>query len=98
MGKRKITILDTAVNAVAKVSFFIEEKGLSETAKRFVDDVFVFFDKLADERIVHRPCTYPAWRKLTYKCATFRKKYTVAYLEHSTEIVICEFTPAKLLA
>ena len=97
MGKRKVTILDTAVNAVAKVSFFIEAKGLPETAKRFVNDAFAFFDKLADERIVHRPCTYPAWRKLTYRCTTFRKKYTVAYLEHSTEIIICEFTLAKLL-
>ncbi len=97
MGKRKVTIWDTAVNEVAKVSFFVEGKGLPETAKRFVNDAFSFFDKLADERIVHRPCTYPAWRKLTYRCATFRKKYTVAYLEHSTEIIICEFTLTKLL-
>ena len=41
MGKRKVTILDTAVNAVAKVSFFIEAKGLPETAKRFVNDAFL---------------------------------------------------------
>ncbi|QEH41283.1 hypothetical protein [Chitinophaga sp. XS-30] len=97
MGKRKVTILDTAVEAVAKVSLFIEGKGLPETAKRFVDEVFLFFDKLSDERLVHRACQHTPWKKLTYRCATFRKKYTVAYLEHSTEIVICEFVPTKLL-
>lgn len=44
MGKRKVTILDADVNVVAQVSFFIEGKGLTQTAKRFVDDAFSFFD------------------------------------------------------
>ena len=97
MGKRKMTILDTAVNAVAQVSYYIEGKGLSETAKRFVDESFAFFEKLADEPLVHRPCGYMPWRMLKYRCATFRKKYTVAYLEFDIEIVICDFALTKLL-
>ena len=88
MGKRKVAILEGAVKSVAEAAYFIEGKGLPQTAKKFVDDAFIFFDKLSDERILHRPCSYPPWKKLTYRCITFRKKYTIAYLEHSTEIVI----------
>jgi len=97
VGKRKVTILDTAVESVAKVALFIEGKGMPETAKRFVDNAFVFFDELSNERQVHRPCRHLTWKKLTYRCATFRKKYTVAYLEHSKEIIICEFALTKLV-
>lgn len=35
MGKRQISILETAAVAVAEVSFFIESKGLPATAKKF---------------------------------------------------------------
>ncbi len=45
MGKRKISILDNAARTVAEISFFIEGKGLPKTAKKFVDDAFVFFGK-----------------------------------------------------
>ncbi|HVY73934.1 MAG TPA: type II toxin-antitoxin system RelE/ParE family toxin [Puia sp.] len=97
MVKREVTILDAAVEAVANIALFIEGKGLPETAKRFVDEVFSFFHQLADEQIVHRPCRYAPWRKLTYRCATFRKKYLVAYLELGSEVIVCEFALAKLL-
>ena len=33
MGKRKVTILESAVEAVARVAFYIESEGLPETAK-----------------------------------------------------------------
>ena len=58
MGKRKIKILETAATAVAKVSWFIESQGLPQTAEQFVDDVFNYFETLADEIIEHRPCTH----------------------------------------
>ena len=61
MGQRKITIQETAVHAVAQISFFIEGKGLAQTAKQFVDEAFLFFDKLADERFTDRPCGYLPW-------------------------------------
>lgn len=57
MGKRKISILEPAATAVAEVAWFIENKGLTQTAKRFVDDVFSFFDKVSDDRIEYKPCT-----------------------------------------
>ena len=44
MGKRKVTILEPAVNAVAQIAFYIEGQGLPETAKRFVNKAFSFFE------------------------------------------------------
>jgi hypothetical protein len=50
MGKRKVSILEPAATAVAEVAWFIESKGMPQTAKKFVDDAFLFFEKLSDER------------------------------------------------
>ncbi|MHA4807076.1 type II toxin-antitoxin system RelE/ParE family toxin [Flavitalea flava] len=97
MGKRKITILEPAVEEIALISLYIEAKGLPKTAIRFVDDVFTFFESLSDERIIHRPCKQPSWRGLGYRCINFRKKYIVSYLDNTDEIIICEFALQKLL-
>lgn len=97
MGKRKVTILEPAIEEVARVAYYIEGVGLPGTAKRFVDDAFRFFESLSDELFVHRPCKHPAWQRLDWRCANFRKKYIVAYLDNSNEIIICEFALQKLL-
>jgi hypothetical protein len=97
MGKRKVSILEPAATAVAETAYFIESKGLPATAKKFIDNLFLFFEALSDERIEHRPCSYPNWNKLNYRCVTYRKKYVIAYCCLQDEIVICEFTAAKLL-
>jgi hypothetical protein len=58
MGKRKVSILEPAVTAVAEIAWFIENKGLPQTAKKFVDEAFLFLDKLSDQRTEHKPCHY----------------------------------------
>lgn len=97
MGKRKVTILEPAVEAVAKIALYIEGQGLPETAKRFVDEAFVFFEKLSDDKIVHHPCKYLPWQELDFRCSNFKKKYVVAYLNLSDEVIISEFALQKLL-
>ncbi len=97
MGKRKVTILEPAVEGVSHIALFIEGEGLPKTAKKFVDEVFLFFEALADERATHRPCKYLAWQLLNYRCANFRKKYMVAYLSNTDEIIACDFALQKLL-
>jgi len=62
MGKRKVSILEPAATAVAEIALFIESEGLPQTAKKFVDDAFLFFAKLSDERIEHKPCSYKRWK------------------------------------
>jgi len=55
MGKRKVNILEPAATSVAEIAWFIENKGLPQTAKKFVNEVFLFFEKLSNEKIEHRP-------------------------------------------
>jgi hypothetical protein len=97
MGKRKVTILEPAVEEVARIALFIESEGLPQTAKKFVDDAFAFFDTLSDDRFVHRPCKHTAWKALNLRCVNFRKKYIVSYLDNKSEIIICEFALQKNL-
>jgi plasmid stabilization system protein ParE len=97
MGKRKVSILEPASTSVAEIAWFIENKGLPQTAKKFVDEAFKFFKSLSDEQLEHRPCKYPKWKVLRYRCVPYKKKYVVAYLSLEKEIVICDFVPAKLL-
>jgi len=97
MGKRKVSILEPAAIAVAEVAMFIESKGMPATAKKFVAEAFEFFDRISDERIEHKPCTYSVWKWLDYHCVPYKKKYVVAYLSQQKEIVICDFVSAKLL-
>ena len=97
MGKRKVSILEPAATAVAEIAWFIESKGLPETSRKFINDAFLFFDKLSDESIEHKPCSYNKWKDLGYRCVPYKKKYIVAYLSHEKEIIICDFVAAKLL-
>ncbi len=53
MGKRKVSILSKASEELAYIAYFIESKGLPETAKKFVSDAFEFFETLSDIRLNH---------------------------------------------
>lgn len=97
MVKREVTIHETVVEYVARIAFHIEGQGLAETAKKFIDEAFNFFEGLGDKRVTHRPCGFLPWRKLSYRCSTFRRKYTVAYLEISSGITICDIALSKML-
>ena len=66
MGKRKVSILEPATTALAEIAWFIENKVLPQTARKFVDDAFEFFDKLSDERIEYKLCTFIRWKILHY--------------------------------
>jgi hypothetical protein len=97
VAQRKVAILQKAAEEVAHVAYFIESKGLPKTAKKFVDESFAFFHKLGDSRIKHKPCTVLAWKEEDYRCANFKKKYIVAYLDLDDEVIICDFALQKLL-
>jgi hypothetical protein len=84
--------------AVAEIAFFIEGEGLPQTAKKFVDEVFLFFERLSDERIEHKLCSHRRWKDLGYRCGPYKKKYVVAYLSQEKEIIICDFVSGKLLS
>jgi hypothetical protein len=97
MGKRKVTILEPAVEEIARIALFIEGEGLPKTAKKFVDDAFAFFALISDERFIHRPCKKSSWKALNLRCVNFKRKYLVSYLDNKSEIIICDFALQKTL-
>ena len=72
MGKRKVSILEPALQAVAEIAWFIESKGMPQTVKKFVEEAFQFFEKLSDERIEHKRCNYKRWEALSYRCIYYK--------------------------
>lgn len=77
MVKRKVSILEPAATSVAEIAWFIKTKGLPKTAKKFVDDAFEFFDKLSDETLMHKPCTYKQWQSLKYRCISYKRNISL---------------------
>ena len=91
MGIRKIIVRKSAAESIAEISWFVESKGLLITAEKFTDDVYDFIAKLGDKRRSYRICREPERALIGYKCISYKKKYTVVFLELDTEIIVCEF-------
>ncbi|MES1222412.1 MAG: hypothetical protein ABUT20_43360, partial [Bacteroidota bacterium] len=64
------SILEPAATAVAEIAWFIENKGLSQTGKKFVNDAFLFFKKLSDETLEHKSCSYARWKVMGYRVSS----------------------------
>lgn len=97
MGKRKIVIKQSVADSIAQVAWFIESKGMLATAEKFSDSVYDYFEQMADERRMFAICRDPIRAALGYKCISFKKKYTVVFIESETELTICEFISSKLI-
>jgi hypothetical protein len=68
---------------------------LLAAAEKFSDDVYDFIVKLADYRKGYRLCRDPERETMGYKCISYKKKYTIAFIELDSEIIICEFILSK---
>ena len=97
MGRRKVVIKQSVAESISSIAWFIESKGLIATADKFADGVYDYFAKLADDRKSHVICREPTRAQLGYKCITYKKKYTVVFIESESELIICEFIPSKLV-
>ena len=97
MVKRKITIKLSAAKRIAEISWYVEFMGMAKTAKKFSDSVYDFIETLSDSRKSYRACVDPIRSKLGLKCVNYNKKYTVAFIETGTEIVVCEFISSKTI-
>jgi len=97
MGRREVTVKETVADSIAGIAWYIESKGLVTTAEHFTDDVYNFLIKLSDSRRNHAICRDPERAILGYKCISYRKKYTVVFLETEYELIICEFILSKTI-
>ena len=95
MGSREVTVKESVADNIAQVAWYIESMGLVATAENFTDGVYDFFIKIADSRRRHATCRDPERALLGYKCISYRKKYTVVFIETDEELIICEFIPSK---
>jgi hypothetical protein len=97
MGSRKVVVKQSVADSIAAIAWYIESKGLFATADKFVDNVYDHFLKLSDQRKSFPLCKEPERESLGYKCTTYKKKYTIVFIESDTELIICEFIPSKLI-
>lgn len=70
---------------------------MPETAKKFVDEIFTYFETISIDKAEHSLCSYKKWQSLNYHCTSFKKKYVIAYLSLQNEMTICDFVVGKLL-
>jgi hypothetical protein len=95
MGSRQITIKESASESIAAIAWYIESKGLIATAEKFADSIYDFLTKMTDPRKRYALCRDPQRALIGYKCISYKRKYTVVFLETDDEIIICEFIPSK---
>ncbi len=95
MGRRKIRLKKSVTHNISNIAWFIESKGM--VAEKFVDEIYDFFEKLADPRRSYSTCQEPARATLGYKCIFYKKKYTIVFIETDQEIFICEFVSSKMI-
>lgn len=97
MGFRKIIIRQSVANSIAEIAWYLESEGLLATAEKFTDDAYDFIDKLGDKRKGYRFCRDAQRSKLGYKCISYKKKFTIVFIELDTEIIVCEFMLSKFI-
>jgi len=93
--QREIIIKESVAESIAEIAWYIESKGLVATAEKFADGVYDFFIKLADSRKNYAVCRDPERSLIGYKCISYKRKYTIVFLESDDELIICEFIPSK---
>ena len=97
MGYRKVIVKQSAAENIAAISWYIESKGLIITADKFIDEVYNYFLALSDKRKSYAICRESTRAILGYKCISYKKKYTIVFIESEVELIICEFISSKLI-
>jgi hypothetical protein len=97
MGQRKITIKTEVAEEIADISFFIESKGLKETAIKFTKSVLSFIRGLNFDDVEFAKCRDLSRASLGLKCIPYNKKYTIVFYQFEKEVIITEFVLSKMI-
>ena len=95
MGFREVVIRQSVIDDLADIAWFIESKGMPQTAKQFVDETYDFLGSLVKSDRSFATCREPDRKLIGYKCVVYKKKYTIVFIETDRELIICEFIPSK---
>ncbi len=97
MGQRKITIQTEVAEEIADIAYFIESKGLPETAIKFTKSVMNFIRSLEFDKIEFAACRDLERAELGLKCIPYNKKYTLVFYQLEDEVIITEFILSKMI-
>lgn len=97
MVKRKITIKQEVAEEIADIFYFIESKGMFETAVTFTKKIYSFIRNIQFDKIEFNLCKDPHRANLGLKCIPYNKKYTIVFYQLADEIIITEFISSKML-
>lgn len=97
MGKTKIIFLDTFLENIASISFFIEAKGLPQTAIEYKNRVYDFIESIEFDKIDFQICRDPERAYQNLKCIPYNKKYTIVFYQFSDEVIFTEYVASKLI-
>src|SRR5438552_17679395 len=97
MGFRKVRVRQSVADNIAAIDWYIESKGMLATAEKFSNTIYDHFLSLADDIKSYPICREPVRASFGYKCVTYKKKYTIVFIETDTELIICEFISSKLI-
>lgn len=77
--------------------YFIESKGIKETAQKYVAKVYAFIESMNFEKVQFAYCKDEARSNIGLKCIGYKRKYTIVFYQFSDEVIITEYIPYKML-
>jgi hypothetical protein len=97
MGKTKINFLDTFIENISGISYYIESKGMPQTALIFKDKVFDHISYIDFDKIDFPFCRDVDRALMGLRCIPYNKKYTIVFYQFEKEVIITEFLASKMI-
>jgi hypothetical protein len=97
MGQVRIRYAGEFADDLADLVYFIESKGLKDTANKYIERVYAFIESLNFEAVNYAYCHNLKRAALGLKCIRFNSKYTIVFYQFSDEVIITNFVPSKMI-
>jgi len=97
MGESKVRFSKKFADDLADLVYFIESKGMPQTAQKYVNKVYNFIHRLQYDKVEFAYCNDVARSLSGLKCIKFNTKYTLVFYQFPNEVIFMEFIPSKLL-
>jgi hypothetical protein len=87
----KLVMRKRALNSLAKVADWIDDKNTIGAGNRLVTDTYKELDHLASIKVKQAICKDPKLAKFEYRCFTHKDRWIVAYKILKDEFVVYRF-------
>ncbi len=86
-----------AANSIAKLAFYITEKGYPETSQKYRKRLYQFGHSLALFPDKYPVCKHKVYAKRKYRCVAFEKTYVFVYKLVKNKLIIYNVIHGKRL-